>query len=116
MNRTQKAEFVAENVVRLERGRSRRPLKDCPKLLYRNGFQFRHIVITALSHKLNGRLPQGENTIRITSIISGSDFPATGAVIYHFLLIGQVTKIGSHDRTECGIRLTLSRHSGAERQ
>ena len=39
-----------------------------------------------------------------------------GAVIYHFLLIVQIAKIGSDDRAEFRIRLTLSCRNAAERQ
>jgi hypothetical protein len=63
-----------------------------------HSFEFRKIVIVAVSGYPNGHLPERPYAIGVFNVITAADFVTAGAIIDNVLLVTQVPQIGAYHR------------------
>jgi hypothetical protein len=74
------------------------------QLVAGDSFKLRKIVVMTFPGEANGHLPQRPNAIGIAAIVVRAYFMTAGPIVHDFLLVSQITEIGTHHRPKLFIR------------
>jgi hypothetical protein len=86
--------------------KARGTLKKETQFISSDRLELRKIVVLGLSGNLHRHLPQGANTVGVSSIVLLVHLMAAGAIVNNFLFVPQITQVSAHHWT---IVLVVSR-------